>query len=232
MKTLGVVGGIGPESTIEYYRLLVSGHHMRDPDGRSPSIVIHSVDVGEVLALAAARELGRLADYLAASVARLARAGADLALLSSNTAHVVFGEVARRSPIPMISIVDATCAVARRRRLRRLALFGTRATMQSRIYEDVFEPQGIEIVLPDAGEQDDVHEKYVGELVQGRFLPETRARLLAIVGLLRERERIDGVILGGTELPLLLRDDAIDGVPLLDTTRIHVTAALDAMFAR
>ena len=231
MKILGMVGGIAPESTIEYYRLLIAGYRERVSDESYPRILINSIDVNKVLALAAQRKLSELAEYLLESLLQLERAGADFAILASNTPHIVFDQISVRSPIPLISIVQAACDFARSRDMRRLGLFGTRSTMQGGFYQEVFAKAGITVVIPEMQEQDFIHEKYVGELVNGIFLPETRERLLSIASTLKERHSIDGLILGGTELPLLLRDGSEIGIPLLDTSRIHVNAALDEMFA-
>ena len=231
MKTLGVLGGMGPESTIEYYRLLVAGYRDRRRDGSYPPLLINSVDVNRVLTLAAALNRQPLVEYLGAGLRRLARAGADFGLLPANTPHVVFGELSRESPLPLISIVEATCNFAKQRKFTKLGLFGTRSTMQAGFYQQVFKEQGIELLLPSIEEQNYVHEKYVGELVAGRFLPETSDGLLAIARKLKDDQGIEGLILGGTELPLLLRDDAALGIPFLDTTQIHVRAALDTMLS-
>ena len=178
----------------------------------------------------AATDLPALTDYLAAEVARLARAGADFALLASNTPHIVFDELERRSPIPLVSIVAAACEAARRLGLRRLGLLGTRFTMEGRFYPDAFSRAGIELVPPQPEERALVHERYMGELVKGVFSAETRAELVGVVERLRRRDGVDGVVLAGTELPLLMRDvDA--GVPLLDTTRIHVDAVVERLLA-
>jgi aspartate racemase len=229
MKMLGIVGGIGPESTIEYYRQLVAGFRRRISDGSYPPLLIDSIDVNRLLRLAAAPERRDLAGYLLESVARLARAGADFALMAANTPHLVFDEVAAVAPIPLVSIVRATCDFAKSHGLKRLGLFGTRFTMQAGFYEEIFQREELAIVLPGADEQVYIHDKYVQELVNGVFLPDTRQGLQHIARELRERDHIDGLILGGTELPLLLRDDGEIGIPLLDTTRIHVNAALDSM---
>jgi aspartate racemase len=159
-----------------------------------------------MLDLIEAGALGEVTTYLVGEVQKLASAGADFGLLASNTPHIVFDEIRRRSPIPLISIVEATCTTAKALELKRVGLFGTRFTMQGRFYPDVFSTEGITLVLPDEDEQAYIHEKYLGELVNGIFLPETRERLLKIVDRLREREAIDGLILGGTELPLILSD--------------------------
>jgi aspartate racemase len=227
---LGVVGGLGPEATIEYYRLLVNGYRERAA-GASPPLLVHSIDVDRVLGLAAEGKREELAEYLLDSVHVLARAGADFALICANTPHIVFDAVAGKSPIPLLSIVEATCDFAVQRKLSNLGLFGTRSTMQSGIYQEVCTRRGIRLTLPDVAEQDYIHEKYVGEMVKGKFLPETRADFLAIAERMRSRDAIDGLILGGTEMTLLLNDNGGSRIPFLDTARIHVTAALERMLS-
>ncbi len=222
MKTVGIIGGIGPESTIEYYRLMIATYREQKPDGSAPSIIINSIDLKKMLDMIAAKELVQVTAYLVDEVQRLARAGAECGLLAANTPHIVFDEICRQSPIPLISIVQATCAAAKTLGLNKLGLFGTRFTMQGRFYPDVFLPRGITLAVPTETEQTYIHDKYMNELVNGIFLPETRARLLAIVDRLLEQESIQGLILGGTELPLILRDTMHRGIPFLDTTRIHV----------
>jgi len=231
MKTLGMVGGIGPESTVEYYRLLIAGYRERVSDGSYPPLLINSIDVNKLLALVAQGKLRELVEYLLGSLQQLERAGAAFALLASNTPHIVFGEVSTRSPLPLISIVQATCDFAKSRGLKRLGLFGTRSTMQAGFYQEIFGKAGIAVTVPDLEEQNYIHEKYISELVNGVFLQETRERLLAIANALKARSKIDGLILGGTELPLILRNESEGGILLLDTTRIHVKAALDKMFS-
>lgn len=226
MKTLGVIGGIGPESTVEYYRLIIAAYQGRVRDGSYPSIVINSIDLKKMVDWITADRLAEVVEYLVVEVERLARAGADLALLSANTAHVVFDEVRRRSPVPLVSIVEAACAEAKAHGLRRLALFGTRFTMRGRFYPEVFSREGLALVVPAEDEQEFIHDRYMNELLKGVFLPETRERLLAIAGRMGEREGVEGLILGGTELPLILRGERAAGLPLLDTTRIHVNAAV------
>jgi aspartate racemase len=231
MKTVGIIGGIGPESTIEYYRQLMAAYREQRPDGSAPSIIINSIDMKKMLGMIAANELVEVAGYLAGEVQRLARAGAECGLLASNTPHIVFDEIGRQSPIPLISIVQSACAEAKTLGLAKLGLFGTRFTMQGRFYPDVFLPQGIALAVPNESEQTYIHDKYMNELLNSIFLPETRARLLGIVDRLMEQEHIQGLVLGGTELPLILRDATYRGIPLLDTTRIHVKALLAQLLA-
>jgi aspartate racemase len=224
MKTAGIIGGIGPESTIEYYRQMVAAYRERKPDGSYPPIIINSIDLQKMLGLIAANELAEVTDYLTEEVQKLTKAGADCVLLAANTPHIVFDEIHRRSQIPLISIVEATCDAANALQLNRVGLFGTRFTMQGQFYPEVFSKAGISLVVPNEGDQTYIHEKYMNEFVKGIFLPETRERLLTMVDRLKESEGIQGLILGGTDLPPIFRDSTTRGIPFLDTTRIHVKA--------
>src|SRR6266568_2988808 len=231
MKTLGIIGGLGPESTVDYYQRLIALYRERTRDGSYPEFIIASVNLRKGLNFMDAGDLAGMADYLLEAIGKLARAGADFGIISANTPHIVFDEVAPKSPIPLISIVEATCAAAKARNLNRLALFGTRYTMQANFYPEVFSREGILLVVPEREDQDYLHEKYFTELVPGKFLPETRAALLAIVDRMKARSDIDGVVLAGTELPLLLRDPEYHATPFLDTTKIHVEAAVAEMLS-
>jgi aspartate racemase len=224
MKPIGVIGGIGPESTIDYYRAMIAAYRERQPDGSYPAIIISSIDANAFVGPLMASQLEDVADVLVVELERLARAGAGCAIIAANSPHIVFDEVERRSPLPLVSIVHATADEALRLARTRLGLFGTRLTMQGGFYQQVFERSGLTLVVPDGAEQIYIHEKYMSELSKGILLPETRARLLAIVARMKAEEGVDAVILGGTELPLILRDATASGIPLLDTTVIHAKA--------
>jgi aspartate racemase len=217
-----LVGGLGPESTIDYYRRILE-RWAQDEPSTTPSVVIDSLDVGRALRLVDTDRPG-LIEYLLASVHRLAGAGVDFVAMTANTPHIVFDELAARSSVPLLSIVEVCAHEARSRGLRRLALLGTRFTMAGPFYPDVFARHGLAIVVPSSAERAWVHERYVGELLVGDFRDETRQQIISIVARLRDDESIDGVILGGTELPILLRTPEIAGVPALDTTALHVEA--------
>jgi aspartate racemase len=222
MKTVGLIGGIGPESTIEYYRGIIAQYREQKPEDGYPSIIINSVNLTQLLDWMRANELEKVVEYLAAEVEKLIKAGADFAALASNTPHIVFDEIRRRSTIPLISIVEATCEKSLAMGLKRVGLFGTRYTMQASFYPEVFSRAGIKLVVPNEDQQTYIHDKYLGELLNDIFLAETRDALLGIADQLRGQHDIEGLILGGTELPLILRGDDHAGLPLLDTTRIHV----------
>jgi len=231
MKTLGMIGGLGPESTIDYYQRIIALYRERTGDRHYPEFVIVSIDLRKGLDFMDANDLSGMANYLLEGIDKLARAGADFGIISANTPHIVFDEVAPKSPIPLISIVEATRAAAKAQNLKQLALFGTRYTMQATFYPKVFSREGIELLLPDAKDQAYIHDKYFKELVSGKFLPETRAGLLAIVDRMKANSDIDGLILAGTELPLILRDSEHNRIPFLDTTEIHCEAAVAEMLS-
>jgi len=231
MPILGLIGGIAPESTIDYYRRILSAYRAARPQGAHPQIFINSIDMYRLLALAEANQLKGLAEYMVEELSVLAKAGADVALFCSNTPHLVFDAIQKRSPLPLISIVEATCREARARGLQRVGLLGTRFTMQAGFYAEVFGRQGMAVVPPRPDEQDRLHGRYMGELIHGVLRPETRDELLALIETMRRREGLDGVALAGTELPLLLRAEAVDGLPLLDTTGIHVGAAVESLLS-
>lgn len=231
MKTLGIVGGIGPESTIEYYRFILDGYRARVPDGSAPHLIIDSLDVNRGIAMLDENDFTGLADYVSASADRLVRAGAEVVLIAANTPHLVFDEVEERVPVPMITIVQATCDEARRLGFKSLCLLGTGFTMRARFYPDVFARAGLELVAPNETEQTFIHDKYIHELLKNSFQPETRVALIGIIERMRKDDRIEAVILAGTELPLLLRGAEPEGLPFLDTTLIHVGAAVDAIIA-
>ena len=224
MKLLGIIGGLGPESTLEYYRLLFEAYRSRVHDGSAPLIVVNSIEMKKLVDWVSAEAYAEMVDYLVAEIERLARAGADFAIISANTPHIVFDQIRERSPIPLISIIEATARAAKRQKLARPALFGTRFTMRGSFYPKVFEREGISLVVPDSTEQNYIHDKYMNELVRVILLPETREGLLSLVSRMQQRDGIQGLILGGTELPLILREPSHAGIPLLNTTKIHVRA--------
>ena len=231
MKTLGLIGGVGPESTIEYYRFIIEAYRERKQDDTYPSIIINSVDVNKYVALATANRFDTFADELVIEIERLVRAGADFGALAANTPHIVFDELQRRSSIPLVSIVAATCDKASSLGLRRVALLGTRFTMKGGFYQDVFARAGIDLIIPSEEEQEYIHEKYIGELLKNIFTDETRAGLLAIIDQLRQRDAIEAVILGGTELPLILRGAERGDIKFLDTTKIHVEKIVERLLS-
>ena len=229
MARVGLVGGLGPESTVDYYRRIIEGWKQRGRTG-TPSIVIDSIDAQQLLGLSRDDRHG-LIEYLMASLTRLEGAGVDFAALTANTPHLVFDDLAARSSLPLISIVEICAQEARRRGYSRVGLLGTIFTMDAPFYPSVFSRYAVEVVTPPPVEKAWLHDKYVTELLEGVFLDDTRQRVNEIVAGLKRDQGVDAVVLGGTELPLLVRGDIVGGVPALDTTQLHVEAIVARLVA-
>ena len=228
MRTLGMIGGLGPESSIDYYRSILAGYRSRTNNRGYPQIIINSLDVEKGIAMLDANRLDDLADYLATGVEALARAGADLGFIAANTPHLVFDDVQRRSAIPLLSIVRATADRAKMLGLKKVGLFGTGFTMRADFYPKEFERAGIALITPREPEREYIHAKYIGELLKNQFLPETSGEILRIARRMKSEEGVEAIVLAGTELPLLLRGVNAE-FNFLDTTLIHVDAIVDAL---
>lgn len=226
MKKLGLIGGMGPESTIPYYRDIVHGVHARA--GRFPLMSIESVDVFHVLHLESEGRLEELADYLSDALERVVASGAEVGALCANTPHLVFDELQARCPIPLISIVEACRDEASRRGFTRLGLLGTAPTMGGCFYQRAFCGAGMDLVVPNKEDQCYVAQKISEELEFGVLRDETRAGLADVVQRLRDAEGVEAIVLGCTELPLIL-NDGVTCVPCLDTIAIHVSALVEAV---
>ncbi len=227
MTSVGLVGGLGPESTIDYYRRILE-EWQRHEASSAPSIVIDSLDVQRALRLVST-DRPALAEYLLSSLRRLAGAGVDFVAMTANTPHIVFDDLAARSPVPLLSIVEVCALEAQRRGLTRVLLLGTRFTMEARFYPTVFARHGLTVVTPAEADRTWVHERYIGELLKGEFRDETRDGFTRLVERLCGEEQVEGVVLGGTELPLLLSAPLVAGLPALDTTALHVSAIVERL---
>jgi aspartate racemase len=231
MKVLGMIAGLGPESTIDYYRLIIAAYRECTRDDSYPPMIINSLNLQKIIQLMEAQDYGSLVNVMVTEIQKLATAGAEFGLISSNTPHIAFDEIRSRAAIPLLSIVEATREAALARGLTKLGLFGSGFTMKATFYPEIFAKKGIEVIMPAAGEQAYIHQKYMDELVKGIFFPETRAALIRIVERMKAQDGIQGLILGGTELPLILRDAPDCGIPFLDTAQIHVNAAVQEILS-
>jgi aspartate racemase len=231
-RILGIVGGTGPESTIDYYRSLVATWRRRQPDGTYPRVLINSIEAGRVFANLGTADYAAVGADLGAAIAMLTAAGCQRALLASNACHLAFDRIAPAPSIPLIHIVDAARDAATKAGYRRLGLLGTRYVVESDLYPSRFASAGMAIVVPTKPEREAVHAIYIGELLEGVVRDESRAALATVVGAMRDRDGIDAVILGGTELALILTDPTCAGVPVLNTAQTHVDAAVDWLIGR
>lgn len=226
VKRIGVLGGLGPESTLEYYRIIIDLSRERGLGGNYPEIIIYSLNFKECHALMESGRHTELVAKLVGGIESLHRAGADFALIASNTPHIFFDEIKAKSPLPLLSIVEATCDAVAERGLERVGLFGTRSTMQADFFQKVFRRRNISVIVPEDEEQAYINDMIFNELVWGKVVDESRRGLLEIVGRMIERDLIQGLIVGCTELSLILPQDAL-GIPFFDTMKIHTQSALE-----
>lgn len=228
MKKLGLIGGTGPESTLLYYRKFVYEANKRTGETFFPNLTIESINVYDVLRMCSQKDYAGLTDYLAKAVGHLVAAGAEVAALTGNTPHIVFNELQACSAIPLVSIIDATCAAVKAQGLKKVGLLGTRFTMEADFFKRPFIDAGIDVITPIPHDIDFIAEKIHHELERGIVAIPTRERFLAVVERMSKSEGIEAIILGCTELPLLFSDVQL-AVPALDTVDIHIEALFDAL---
>lgn len=228
MKKVGLLGGMGPESTIAYYHDIVFGVQAKTGKQFFPDLSIESLNLFEIVKLCREKQYDKLVVLFKKAVERLAATGADFAVLTANTSHIVFDQLKESSPLPLLSIVDATRDEAERRGIKRLGLLGTCFTMEEDFFKKPFREHGIEIVVPSKPEIDYISDKIYSELEFGVVKDSTRQRFQKIIAEMRERDGIEAVILGCTELPLILNDDN-SPVPCLDTMKIHVQRIIETI---
>lgn len=226
MKKLGLVGGMGPESTIPYYHDIVYGVQSRIGKNFFPNLTIESVNVFDVLRLCDEQKYDELTDYLMTAITNLTKSGADFVALSANTPHIVFDRLKEQSTVPLVSIIDATRDEAIRLNKRKIGLLGTIFTMTGDFFKEPFYRSNIEIVTPTAEEMEYINHKISSELELGIVKEETLHSFQEIIKRMKEEEGIEAIILGCTELPLLLNNE-VSPVPCLDTMKIHIQHLVD-----
>lgn len=226
MKKLGLIGGLGPESTMMYYRDIVYGVKKRLGREAFPNLTVESLDVFRVLEMCGAQDYGALTAYLGGAVERLAAAGADFVAISANTPHIVFDDVAARSPVPMVSIIDTARDEALGRGYARVGLLGTAFTMEGAFFRGPFERAGVSVAVPTEAERAFVARCISGELEQGVVRRETTEAFMRIIERMAQENGIEAVVLGCTELPLLFSQTS-PPITCLDTVQLHVQALVD-----
>jgi aspartate racemase len=224
-KRIGILGGISHESTARYYQLIHEKYYERRGDYHYPEVVVYSLDFQRFTDYENGDKEAYI-DYIMQGVRGLEAAGAEFVVMAANSPHAVYADVAEAASVPVLSIAEATMERAESMGLRRLLLLGIKFTMQGIFYQEAGTRHGVQVVTPSEPEQDEVDRIVFSELVIGVHRDESRRRLLDII----DAYPVDGVILGCTELPLILEQGDAK-LPLLDTMDIHVEAALDHALA-
>lgn len=226
MKKLGLVGGMGVESTIPYYHDIVYGVQNRIGKNFFPNVAIESVNVFDVLKFCGEQKYDELTDYLMRAIKNLTASGADFIALSANTPHIVFDRLQEQSSVPLVSIIEATRNEAIRLNKHKVGLLGTIFTMKEDFFKKPFYSSNIEIIIPTTEEMKYINKKISSELELGIIKEETLQGFQKIIKRMQKEDSIEAVILGCTELPLLLNDE-VCSIPCLDTMKIHIQLLID-----
>jgi len=228
MKTIGLLGGMSYESTLEYYRLINQGIQRAMGGSHSAQILLYSFDYRELEVLLEKDHWQQIEDRLTEEGHKLKEAGADMIALCANTVHIVAKNVEKRVGLPLIHIAEATADKAIDKGLKKVLLLGTIYTMGSTMYKDIFKQKNIELITPSLRDQAFIHRVIYHELIRGIFNEGSRIKFLEIIHKIEEESTIDGVILGCTEIPLLIEQKHIE-LPLLNTLEIHVEKMIEAL---
>lgn len=231
MKKPGLIGGVGPESTIDYYRLIINEFKQLTQSDNYPELIVNSVNLTDVLNFVAAGQYNQLTNYMVQQINILEKAGVSFVAISSNTPHIVFDDIAQKVNIELVSIVEQTCKVISELGFKKVALFGTKSTMTMGFYNSCAAKYGFEIVVPNTADIDYIHQKYMQELVFNNINSVTKSKLIAIANNIYNQQNIDGLILGGTELPLILNQTDFNYLKVFNTTQIHVSAIVSKMLS-
>jgi aspartate racemase len=223
MKKIGIVGGLGPESTVEYYAKIISAFRESYEITGFPEIIVNSLDLKKFFVLASQNKWNEITLLISGVCEQLHNSGADFGAIASNTPHKVFNEIQAETKLKLISIVEATKQYVEIRKMKKLLLLGTKFTMSSDFYQNSFSGTGVELCLPTAIEQDYIQHKLFSEIELGIILPETKTGFLKIINRISVEQKTEGVILGCTELPLILKPGDIEQ-EYIDPAEIHIKA--------
>ncbi|KRL05728.1 aspartate/glutamate racemase family protein [Liquorilactobacillus oeni] len=228
MYKIGLVGGMGPVSTVDYYERIIRGFQKRYPHA-CPSIVIDSLDVFSLLSLEEKGNYSTLTRQLATSINNLKNAGADFAVLTANTPHIIFDELQKVASLPLISILDSTKDAIIQNKQHTVGLLGTKITMKADFYARKLAIANIKVVTPSLTQIETIHEIISNELELGIINPVSKKKILIIINDLQKKYKLEGLILGCTELPLILSQKDVL-LTVYDTVELHVGAILKTLF--
>ncbi|WBX78035.1 aspartate/glutamate racemase family protein [Tenacibaculum ovolyticum] len=223
MKTIGLIGGITPQSTIMYYQVLNKLASETFGEKHSAKVVMNAVDFGEISKLQSEGRWDLLATIMVDAAKSLQAAGAHCILICANTMHLTIAEVREAVTIPVIHIAEATGTMILESKLKKVALLGTKYTMEKTFYTDVLKNMGIEAIIPEEEDRTIIHDVIYNELSKGILNEASQKAYIAIIEKLAQKGA-EGVILGCTEIPLLVAQKDVS-IPVFDTTTIHATAA-------
>jgi len=224
-KRIGIIGGLGPDSTLEYYRGIINLFRSHQMTIDYPEILIYSVNLSEFVKLIKGKEEVLIRWFLE-KIEILNKANVDIIAIASNTPHILLDKLRAQSPIQIISIVEETLKYIKTLNIRKVGLIGTKTTMGTDLYHKPFFEQGIEVFVPGEDEQETIHNKIFSELEIGLRKESTHELILGYIRDLIVRHQIEGLILGCTELPIMFPKDEL-GIPFINTTKLHIEGIVD-----
>lgn len=228
MKKVGIIGGIGPVSTLDYYSGIINGFREKTNSADYPEIIIYSINMTEMLSYVSNKDWEKLVNLLLRAIANLAKAGADFAAIASNTPHIVFDQLKDKSVLPLISIIDATCKYAQQKDCKKVLVFGTKFTMSSGLYSKAFGKFGIKAIEPEENDQMEIHNIIFPKLEDGIVDLADKQKMLALANRLITKHNADALVLGCTELPLMIKEHDLNTL-ILNTTQIHIDSIVNSI---
>jgi aspartate racemase len=226
MKRIGIIGGIGPESTVEYYKRIIYGCYNHSNKKNYPQIFINSINMSEMLNYVANNNYENLINLLVNEIHKLEIIGADYIAIASNTPHIVIDEVKNKTTVPIINIVEETCKYVLKNGLKKVLLTGTLFTMQKNIYKTQFDKCNVECTVPDNDKKAIIHKIIFPNLENGIIIEKDKLYFKKICNKIIKENSIDGIVLGCTELPLLINKNDFD-ICVIDTMEIHIESILE-----
>lgn len=221
MKKVGIVGGLGPASTIEYYREIVENYRKVNCDDSYPEIVIDSINMGEIIMGIKAQNYNHVAGKLLKSISNLEKAGASFAAIASNSPHIAWDLIKDKTPIPLISIIDAACDYVAQQNYKKVLIFATEFTMKNGLYSKAFTKRNIDWILPNEEDIEVIGNIIHPNLENGIVIEEDKHKMIGIAEKYIKQYGADSLLLGCTEIPLMIKSNDVS-VPVIDTTRIHI----------
>jgi aspartate racemase len=228
MKIIGILGGMGPESTVDYYKGIINGYRKIHRENNYPQIYLNSINMTEMLEFVSQKRYEELTDYLVLNIRRLKNIGADFVAIASNTPHVVIDKIIEKVDIPIINIVEETRKVAQNIKLKKVLLTGTLFTMNNMFFQKEFNENDIECVIPNDEEKEIIQNIIFPYLENGIINEKDKETFIKICNKKIAEENIDGIILGCTELPLLIKETDFN-IAVLNTMGIHINAIIKSI---
>ncbi|MFG6115713.1 aspartate/glutamate racemase family protein [Halobacillus sp. MO56] len=231
MKRAGIIGGLGPESTVDYYKLFIEKYQQRvNSRQKLPELYINSINMYNIFHFISENQMDELIEYVGSAAKQLEAIGADFIVIAANTPHIVFDKISKQVNVPMISIVEATYEETKELGIKNAGLLGTKFTMEHDFFKEQFWKHNKKITVPSEQQQEYLHEKIVDELENGIVKEDTKEEFIRVINQMIEEFGIDGLILGCTELPMILKEGDV-AIPLINTMEIHVDKMVEHMFS-